>query len=485
MDIGTFKDDYRFILPVLALSEEGGITGELVNTKLFGVDGNDPRGRRLLEVMAGYRLIWKGSVKEETAGSHYCLTERGQRLKEIFQKGQYDHIDSDLLTKLVDLDIIIHLNQESQLRIFNDRHYEPSPLGVQIFLSNGESLPEIYPVIASRMEQLGIIESSEIQGDSSGTSQYELTDTGRIALQEGQVPVPEKGVFVLTGTTDPLFLEPVLACRPKEGGKEKGQEFERIAYSSPKNRKEPEKNNISGKKQPKWLEDLRRSTRSAPKVITLAAQNREVIQVINIDENANPSPMKEKVSTSLWISLNSIPEMTVICRGKNNVAETKFKLPFMEAMKCLFPEKKEEIVEYGGTPALLVSYDEIKNNHSEVNTMQRTTTVHAPEIQGFGRFKDVKISGLALLPLSLEDAGKWARDRVFDGITSYIDEHSYDILCKREAARFSERFEPSGVRSRLPTYPDMMRIVEGKRREDPKRYWFVTAPAALTFREGM
>jgi hypothetical protein len=508
MDIGIFKDDYRFILPVLALSEEGGVTGELVNTRLFGVDGNDPRGRRLLEVMVGYRLIWKGSVKEETAGSHYRLTERGQRIKEIFQKSQYDRIDPELLAKLLDLNII-RSDSNSGFSIFRNRSYGLSPLGVRIF--SGENLSEDDPGVFSELEKLGIIRGQslknisyngrydEIDTDSFSeimdrledsdkntcTSQYELTDTGRIALQEGQVPVPEKGVFVLTGTTDPLFCEPVLACRPKEAGKEKGQEFERIAYLSPKNRKEPEKNNISGKKRPKWLEDLRRSTRSSPKVLTLAAQNREVIQVVDIDENANPSQMKEKVSASLRISSNSTPEMTVVSRAGKAAAETKFNLPFMEVMTSLFPEIEEDIVEYEGAPALLVSYEEIKNDPSEVNTMQRTVTVHAPEIQGFGRFKDVEISGLPLLPRSLEDAGSWARDRVFDGITTYIDKHSYDALCEKEAARFSKRFEPETVRSSLPTFREIRTIMEEKREKDPKKYWFVTAPVVLTFREGM
>jgi len=97
----------------------------------------------------------------------------------------------------------------------------------------------------------------------------------------------------------------------------------------------------------------------------------------------------------------------------------------------------------------------------------------------------VIVSDLPLLPRTLEDAGNWARDCLINGIITYTDETSYSQLCDREAARFSERFAPEQVKSRLPTYQEMLTIMKERRETDPKRYWFVTAPALLTFREGM
>lgn len=490
MDIGTPRDEYGFILPVLALSEEGGITEELVNTRLFGVDGNDPRGRRLLEVMVGYRLIRKRSAGEDSAGSHYRLTERALTLKEVLQQEEYDLIDIGFLMELARLNIVtIYIDDPLILfRRINSNSRKIScegltPLGEEIFCSNSENLSGIDPGVASELERVGIIESSWDLDKNSSTPQYELTDTGRMALQEGKVLVPQKGVFVLTGTTDPLFPESVVACQPKKDKIKNGREFEKIARSSRNGKNGRAKNKKQEEKQPGWLNGLRKST---PKVLTLAAQNREVIQVVDIDEHANPSSMKQEVSVSLRLSSGSAPEMTVVSSGGNKAAaETRFNLTLMEVLECLFKERKEDVVEYGSNPVLLVSYDEIKNNPSEVNNMQRTTIIHAPEIQGFGRFKDVKINGLPLLPRSLEDAGNWARDRVFEGITTYIDEHSYDTLCEKEATRFSERFEPDQVKSRLPIYQEMRTIMEERRGKDPKKYWFVTAPAVLTFKEGM
>ncbi len=486
MDVGRFKDEYKFLLPVLALSEEGGITDDLVNTRLFGVNKHDPRGRRLLEVMEGYRLIERRGhndliIDTQSQPAGYRFTEKGMKVKEFLQSGQYDKFDEDLLEKLSALGIIQRAYYGYE---WGDPGYSLDLLGNEIFQTNDRNLPKLAPHLASELKKLGILEPQ--QNRSTSSAYYELTETGRRALQKGQVPVPEKGVYVLTGTTDPLLIEPVIACRPKEGGREIGQEFDRVVQSS----RNKGKSQGIGKKQekntPVWLDELRRAT---PRVLTLAAQDHELIQIVGIDENINQVQPKDRISVNLRLSLRSTPEIAVIRtdgkKERKTVVETPFNLTLMDVMKCLFREKQYDFVECGSAPTLLVAYEEVKGNPSEINRMQRTTTVHAPEIQEFGRFDDVIVSDLPLLPRTLEDAGNWARDCLINGIITYTDETSYSQLCDREAARFSERFAPEQVKSRLPTYQEMLTIVKERRETDPKRYWFVTAPALLTFREGM
>lgn len=485
MDVGRFKDEYKFLLPVLALSEEGGITEGLVNTRLFDVNADDPRGSRLLEAMVRYRLIEKRAVENEYTFtySEYRLTDKGKRIGELFRNGQYDQVDGELLEELSVLGILECTQYGS---FWGKKQYSLGLIGMQIFRSQGEDLPRIPNNVASWLEKLGILESQQNRNTHAGAGEYELTETGRRALLEGQVLVPERGVFVLTGTTDSLFAEPVIACRPKEGGKETRQEFDRIAKSSRNRGKNPGKSQNQERNTPAWLDELRRAT---PKVLTLAAQNREPIQITGIGENVNQVQPKDKVSVNLRLSLRSTPEIAVIRtdgkKERKTVVETAFNLTLMDVMKCLFREKQYDFVECGNALALLVGYEEVKGNPSEINRMQRTTTVHAPEIQGFGRFDDVIVSDLPLLPRTLEDAGNWVRDCLINGITTYTDETSYGQLCDREAVRFSERFAPDQVKSRLPTYQEMKTIVKERRESDPKRYWFVTAPALLTFWEGM
>ena len=481
MDVWRSKDEYKFLLPVLALSEEGGITDELVNTRLFGVSEDDPRGRRLLEVMEGYRLIEKASSRGVLTNEHsdhmgYRFTERGQLIREHLQQGQYGGLYEELLQDLSRLQIL-----QRTTRGFLDLkvEYSLNHLGKEIFMSAGGTLPELPLGVVSELETLGIIEPQQNQSMSS--AYYELTETGRQALQEGEVRVPERGVFTLTGTTDPLFVEPVIACQPKEGGKDARQEFDRIAKSSRSGGKNQGKSQDQKLNTPVWFDELRRTI---PKDLTLAA-----IQVIDIGEEINPVHTRGRISVNLRCSLKSAPRMTVIKtngnKGRESAVETTFNLTLMDIMRCLFREKQYDFVECGSAPALLVSYEEVKDNPSEINSMRRTTTVRTPEIQGFGRFEDVTVSDLPLLPRTLEDAGNWARDRLINGITAYTDEISYNQLCDREAARFSERFDPEQVKSRLPTYQEMRVIVKERREADPDKYWFVTAPALLTFPEGM
>lgn len=488
MDVGRFKDEYKFLLPVLALSDEGGITDELVNTRLFDASEDDPRGKRLLEVMVGCRLIEKTGSEGVSTNEHsdhigYRFTERGQLVRESLQRGQYGGLHEGLLLDLSRLHILQRIT-----RGFLAMSVEHSldHLGEEIFMSVGGNLPELPQDVASELVRLGIIEPQLNQSRSSATSYYEPTETGRWALQEGQVPVPEKGVFILTGTTDPLFAEPVIACRPKEGGKETRQEFDRIVQSSRNGGKSPDKSQRQEGNTSAWFDELRKAT---PKVLTLAAQNCEPIQITDIDEKISPVQPEGRISVHLRLSLGSTPEMAVIRsdgkKERKTVAETAFNLTLMDLMKCLFRERQYDFVECGNAPALLVSYEEVKDNPSEINSMRRTAAVRAPEIQGFGRFDDVTVSDLPLLPQTLEDAGNWVRDCLINGITTYTDETSYSQICDREAARFSERFDPDRVKSRLPTYQEMRVIVKERRETDPDKYWFVTVPALLTSSEEM
>jgi len=486
MDVWRSKDEYKFLLPVLALSEEGGITDELVNTRLFGVSEDDPRGRRLLEVMEGYRLIEKASSRGVLTNEHsdhmgYRFTERGQLIREHLQQGQYGGLYEELLQDLSRLQIL-----QRTTRGFLDLkvEYSLNHLGKEIFMSAGGILPELPLGVASELETLGIIEPQQNQSTSS--AYYELTETGRRALQEDKVLVPERGVFTLTGTTDPLFVEPVIDCQPKEGGKDARQEFDRIVKSSWNGGKNQGKNQDQKLNTPVWFDKLRRAT---PKVLTLAAQDREIIQITDIDEKTNPVQTGGRISVNVRCSLRSAPEMEVITisgkKEKKTAAETTFNLTLMDIMGCLFHAKQHDLFECGDVPTLLVAYDEVKGSPSEINHMRRTTTVRTPEIQGFGRFEDVTVSDLPLLPRTLEDAGSWVRDCLINGITTYTDEISYNQICDRESTRFSERFDPEQVKSRLPTYQDMRVIVKERREADPDRYWFVTAPALLTFPEGV
>ncbi|MEA2014788.1 MAG: hypothetical protein U9N38_05740, partial [Thermodesulfobacteriota bacterium] len=77
MKIASFNEKYGYILPVLKLEEEGGITAEQVNTKLFNQKPDHLMGNRLLDRIAKYRLIeqYHGTFKQtavaETLTVHY------------------------------------------------------------------------------------------------------------------------------------------------------------------------------------------------------------------------------------------------------------------------------------------------------------------------------------------------------------------------------------------------------------------------------
>lgn len=480
MEIASFDEKYDFILPVLQLEEEGGITVEQVNTKLLNERPNHQMGERLLDRIEQFRLIKKNvgvSMEQQSSlPGIYLPTERGGKLMEILRNRHYREIDSDLLKSLVNLGILYKHMFDS---------YSMSDIGNALVDNPWPQSNDRFDVnLFKSLESVGIVRNINSDPISDEENCCTLTELGEKALREGKVPVPEKGLYVLYTTEDPLFSEKMIAYEPKD--ERKGKQFQDLAFAK-QNKKEVDHNNSKISDTPRWLKDLIKSLKSSPKIIGLPAQNGEEIQLVNVEGQVNRSNQTKNVSLVLRISSGQNPEMKVIASsGKNNsksVCKPNMEMTVFEVLKQLVPERADDIIESEQEPAILISFDEIENKPSEIHSGKRNLKINKPTIEDLGRFKDVTVEGVPLLPKTLDDAIAWANSLVSGWIDYYIDESSYDSLCEKAITRFSERFDSNKIRNGIHSFEEMKRTLNAEKKQNPQKYWFVTTPEILTFRE--
>ncbi|MBP2133977.1 hypothetical protein J2128_001943 [Methanomicrobium sp. W14] len=505
MEIASFNKDYDFLLPVLKLEEEGGITAEQINTKLLNKIPNHIMGKRLLDRIEQYKLIEKGSslIKKESDRIEqnslseyltYYLSSRGERLLNLL-KGKnfwdtYYDVDEDLLKSLFEMGLLnpalvgagsCSKTKKCESLLLHSWPYTPKDKEEnQIFIS---------------LESMGFLEkneqnSSNISFDYNKNQDYNytLTEIGRKALEIGKIPIPEKGLFVIYTTEDSLFREKMIACEPKSENKRKDFKEKSSKYSQNDN----QKNNTQKSKNPEWLKQIIKSLQNSPKIIELDAQNREEIQLINIEGEVNNSEQIKKISINLILSSKQSPQMEVYTstsdKRKNPTKEIKslcqpvINLSLLEILKKMVAEHASDIIEFENEPALLIKFSEIKNNPSEINSGKKSLKIKSPAIEGFGTFNDVSIQNIKILPKTLEDAISWSNYLISSSINYYIDRDSYNALCEKVIQRFKERFEHHELMNGVHSYDELKSEIIEAKDKNRQKYWYFTAPEILTFK---
>ncbi|MDD4127292.1 MAG: hypothetical protein PHV39_06345 [Methanomicrobium sp.] len=514
MEIASFNKDYDFLLPVLKLEEEGGITAEQVNTKLLNKIPNNIMGKRLLDRIEQYKLIEKGSslIKKESVkieqNNHseyltYDRNDRGEKFVNLLKSKKfmdtYEDFDEELLNSLTQLGLLKFKPDEydQYSRSYYSQSYKCKPLLISSwpYTPKNEEENQLF----SSLESMGFIErvsqnnhnakSFEFENlKDNNNNNYTLTEIGRKALETGKIPIPEKGLFVLYTTEDPVFREKLIACEPKSENKR--QDFEEKSRKNAQN--ENKKNKNQKFENPEWLKQIIKSLQNSPKIVELDAQNREEIQLLNIEGEVNHSEQSKKISISLKFSSKQSPEMEVYTStyDKRKKEETKIKsvcqpainISLLEILKKMVAEHASDIIEFENEPALLIKFSEIKNNPSEINSGKKSLKIKSPVIEGFGTFNDVSIQNITLLPKTLEDAVLWSNSLISSSINYYIDRDSYNALCEKVILRFKERFDYDELMKGVSSFNELKNEIIEVKDKNPQKYWYFTAPELLTFK---
>ncbi len=321
-------------------------------------------------------------------------------------------------------------------------------------------------------------EDEEMRTESK---EYILTETGKAAIRDRTIFIPEQDVFILHGTDDPLFSEPILACKKDNGS------------SSHPNTKNKGIRKDKSSRNGLWLKALKERVEQEPQIIHPAAEKNGAVQIIKIDDGEEREEPHFSVSVQLTIEADQGAILTIYPEEKSkkkfgsmkgHIVGHEFTLSFIDVLKNLFSDRSVDIIEIGDGCALRVSFDEIAKDKAALNNHKKNFDIKQPEIKGFGTFNDVTVRALPVIPRTLDDAEQWAAWTLRESIRYYINEARYMELRERAAKMWEPVYSYDQIMQSLPSFYEIRREYEMERTKNPEGYWFVTAPSLLTIKEG-
>jgi hypothetical protein len=522
MEIGKFQPEYASVLPVLMLTEEGDLTPSVVNSKLFSTAPDDPRGRYLLERLAEYRLIERSktlaiddnSIPEnrvsptsdisftlsESIGK-YDLTALGEqfipRLGEyFFSYSEMDNETRTVMEKLAEYGILSSVPDVNPRGLFSTDDSRSISKWTWPKIPEEENETEIIKKFLTldlvQLSRASVSRQPTQKSDVNaerGVSDpvYTLTDTGRVALTEGRVPIPEKGVYILHGTSDPVLSNPVISCQPETTN----QVIETERPDNRKNHHSPDSKRPSHVDYP-WLARLQEKIASGPLVLNIPHNSNDPLQIISIDKSVEPANAKVSATLLLTLEYQKDPVARVSTAGnskKNGTAseaisvEHKFSLDFEDVVRSLFADKIDDVHKDDDGFALLVSFDDVKIKPAILANRRMDYHIDAPEIENFGNFEGLTIHDLHVAPRTLTDARAWADWCFHDKIQYHITHENYERLRQECAGIWEPRFSEEEIIDAIPAYEDAIRICERGEMEDRTLFWFLMTPYLLTMKE--
>ncbi|MFJ2320584.1 hypothetical protein [Pseudomonas sp. NPDC087817] len=261
---------------------------------------------------------------------------------------------------------------------------------------------------------LGLLESVSSPGGSrSSRKAYGLTDLGHEALQRKEVFVPEYGSWRLWASNDPLLDCPILLIEPNN----EPQAKQEARSDSPP----------TIEKIPSWLQ------KALGKTITPHG-NKVALRIDHLEKNLQPQDTQATLR-STW----NVDTARLDLKGK--LGDNLFDAP------CMPPEMTAHQVWQGllESSGLLDDWDDetralkksfAASSPAERNSLRADLQLFAPQLQRFGRFDDVRVSQVALMPASLEDARHWAQWRLVERINSYASSPKFAAWAEDAYAPF-------------------------------------------------
>jgi hypothetical protein len=300
------------------------------------------------------------------------------------------------------------------------------------------------------------------------SNNYELTDAGEKALENMKVKIPEKGIYVLHLTKDPLFPDRILRYgatnkKPWEEFRDTRHNFHNKNKDKSKKQKPPK-----GIPKPECLNKYKKGS-----VVKLAGKSNEEIQINEIGDKLFKADSKLNVFVNIRLDEQNTSVKVVSSDEKEIAIDSPFTLKPTDVLNELFGN----IQEAKGKLVLPVSYDEI--NDAEKRGMIRRDIIEMNKtIDGFEKFSQISVDEISLMPKSELDAEKWAKWHLRNSINYYFDEKTYLTKMRDAAGKFVDFYDQSEIESAFPDFDDFVKEVA---EIEPKtaNYWYARAPIDL------
>lgn len=335
--------------------------------------------------------------------------------------------------------------------------------------------------ILASLEQFRLLEKTRNNSsiDQDDNEKYDLTESGRWAIENEQIMIPQKGMYLLYTTEDPLFPAHILSYeeQPDRVSDEFEATKERVIRDS-KNRTDSRETTKS--RHPDWLGKIITSLKKDSKIFDLPAQNNQEIHLINIDGEVFESPKTKSIRVSLVVGEELSSNLLKVKSGNEgtNAVHLPFPLTVLDVLKQIIPEERTNLKKTDSGVQLRVSFGDTDTH--ERKFFARALTVSSPTIEKFGTFDTTKIEHLPIFPRTKSDAIEWAHWLIVEKIQYFLTEDGYQDLVSEVLGHFSSEYDETDLKKKLPDFEKIKQELTDRREEFPIKYWYVTAPEFLT-----
>lgn len=322
--------------------------------------------------------------------------------------------------------------------------------------------------VIERCVGLGLLEPVGKNGDAR------LSEAGTVALNRGQVLVPEEGVWRFFVVDDPLVPGAVIHA-------------ERLQTDSARKERGVAKDaRTRGERPPQPArppELLRQSVGAVPRE---SSQTGHLFQLLALGEGGTPGPAGEVRLLFSWDAepstrlLGHLPSDDAVPAAKAidapvQLPELVGRLRYEGLWKALVARGAGTSVEEldrwrtvaGGpvVPAPFLSVPEAARH-----TFRRDVDVPASDLDGLGRFEPTVVKDVHIVPASGSDAQAWLEWLQWEAINDYVTPTLLDARRSEQTARFPHH-QPRALSS--------TELLAKARAERGDRAWFLLGPSDL------
>jgi len=301
------------------------------------------------------------------------------------------------------------------------------------------------------------------------------TDLGKMALDtDGDVFIPERGVFCLFTTDDPLFpdrfvdIELVSTSHYTFDVWKAKRDLGRHEW-------EVRSNNKAERVQlEKWLTSI------LDKSMILPNKKHEDILIQSIDDMGAKSSRQRFPVISVTFEDGMAPTFRMNDGRERFPVNLSMEVEMYDAIRQMLGKNGKYLVEDNGMISYFVPFSE--TDEQSRNSFLMDIPLKVPSLDGYGSFKDTVIRSMPILPRTRDDAILWANSLLTAEITTYMDEGMYNKLREEVALRFPHQ---EGLSDELMDLEEaILNFSQSKDEAVRTRYWYLRTPRDLTM-EGL
>ena len=302
---------------------------------------------------------------------------------------------------------------------------------------------------------LSVVESYGLIKPGTRIGRYELTETGKEALEMKKIPFPNKGTFKVLISHDPLLPHEILDIEDAE----------------PRDFAGHSEKSITGLPEA-FIEILRTWSK---RTLTLPGRNLEAVVVSEFNTTGIKTQYNGDYGLSLKVVYGEKP--LLYFTGKSEVRiESPSDLDSFNIFEELMREQGELTFKQED-PVLLLGVSGL--SITELRTFTKNYSLSAPRLENYGTFERVSVNNIRIFPSSLSEAKKWAWKLVLDGVDHYIGKEQYDSLVKTTCGKFEPNYDSQNLMGGIPSYESLIKRAKSGDAEFKGPYWYIVAPNDL------